>query len=166
MGKQDRAVKRPSSSAMLKSLKTRSFVELLIVFRFTIVGLLATVVHIGIATGLIAFLHIYPVAANAVAFLSAFIVSFIGHFHWSFNHGGYKKRAFVRFFLVAVSAFALNNVVLIWLLKARLLSDIVSTVTAVFVIPLFTFILSRFWAFRPQTAELKSPMGVRNTPGV
>lgn len=137
-----------SRKGTLKSVYASVLAELPVVFRFAIVGLSATAVHMGMIFLLITRMAVHPVGANAAAFLTAFMVSFLGHLHWSFTRARSRRQAFPRFLLTALSAFALNNIMLVWLLQLRLLPDLVSTMLAVFIIPLYTFLLSRFWAFR------------------
>ena len=112
--------------------------------RFAAVGAGATLVHIAVA-GIVlsAAPSINAFMANAIAFAVAFFVSFFGHRHVTFGRSGSP----LRFLLVAVGGFALNN-----LLVAGLLTLSASKFTAILVatcaVPVITYLASRFWAFR------------------
>ena len=122
--------------------------ELLTVSRFSLVGIAAAGIHIGIIWILISQTDINVLIANFVAFLAAFGFSFIGQYFWTFRSTGKLRRTLIRFFLVALGAFLANNLILVALLKIQLLSDLLAAVFAVFVIPLVTYLAGRFWAFR------------------
>jgi putative flippase GtrA len=122
--------------------------ELLIVSRFSLIGVAAAGIHIGIVWILILESNINVFIANFVAFLVAFGFSFIGQYFWTFRSTSDLRRTLIRFFLVALGAFLTNNLILVALLNVELLSDLLAAVFAVFVIPLITYLAGRFWAFR------------------
>jgi putative flippase GtrA len=67
--------------------------ELLTLFRFGIVGVMATAVHIFVVWVLLNHTHLATLIANALAFLTAFGVSFSGHYFWTFQNPGAPGRA-------------------------------------------------------------------------
>lgn len=122
--------------------------ELFTIWRFVLVGILATTVHAGMALLLMVYAEFMPVIANLSAFLLAFIVSFTGHYYWTFSARVNRAQALKRFFIITGSAFAVNNVVLISLLKSGVIAPVLATIYAIFLIPVFTYVLSRLWVFR------------------
>lgn len=126
----------------------RAVEELLTVSRFGLVGVAAACIHIGVLWILLAQIKLYVLFANSMAFLTAFGFSFIGQYFWTFRTTRNLTRTLFRFFSVALVAFLTNNLILIALLNAQLLSDSLAAMLAVFVIPLITYLASRFWAFR------------------
>ncbi|MCT8467705.1 GtrA family protein [Chromohalobacter canadensis] len=112
--------------------------------RFGLVGVIATGGHLLVAGVL---LGLWPgmseFVANLVAFLAAFQVSLIGHRRVTFRRRG---RA-TRFFLVAALGFALNNGVLAALLAVTPLSGFIAVAIATLMVPVLTYLASRFWAF-------------------
>jgi len=119
--------------------------------KFGIVGGLATLVHIMIGVTLI---HSgWPaLLANVVAFLIAFLVSFSGHYGYSF--AGQEMRlsaSLTRFLIVAILGFCLNTLLLLSLIT---LSDIAHTwalALSAGTVALISFLLSKLWAFNvPQ----------------
>ena len=125
-----------------------SLLELFIMGRFALVGMLATTVHISIAWLLIVHAGFYPVTANFLAFLCAFMLSFSGHYYWTFYSRVDRTQALRRFFVISGTALIVNNIVLVSLLSADFIAPVLATICAVFIIPFFTYILSRLWVFR------------------
>lgn len=128
--------------------KEQSVTEFLTICRFGIIGVLATTTHIGIVWVLIASAGLHPLLANVLAFLVAFMVSFSGHYYWTFVSRVSRRQAIKRFFLISGSAFVVNNVVLVALLKDEQIAPLLATISAVFVIPVITYVLGRLWAFQ------------------
>jgi putative flippase GtrA len=94
-----------------------------------------------------------PLLANLAAFVTAFMVSFTGHYFWTFQVPGHPGRAVRRFFVISGSAFAINTSLLAVLLEAGWLSDSVSAVLAALVVPIITFFSSRLWGFSPSNEK-------------
>ena len=102
----------------------------------------------SVASLLIVGAGLFPLAANFVAFFCAFGVSFLGQHLWTFRARSDRRRALRRFFVVSGVAFLANNVALVSLLKAGLLSPIWAVILAACVIPAVTYTSSRLWVFR------------------
>lgn len=117
------------------------------VLAFVAVGALAALVHYVAAVSS----HLAGISAwhaNNIGFLVAFPVSYIGHRHWSFQGTqASHAQAFLRFFLVALSGF-IGNQVLLWAALRWTPAPFWLALGAVMVIvAVSTFLLSRFWAF-------------------
>ena len=130
------------------SLRRAAVRELATAFRFGLVGLAATGVHVGVAWLLLALTGVHPLVANTCAFVVAFTVSFSGHYYWTFRAPGQPARAVLRFVLIALVGFATNSVVLAGLLRTGLVSDRVAIAAALVIVPAITFLGSRLWGFR------------------
>jgi putative flippase GtrA len=118
------------------------------VSRFAVVGVLATLTHLGVGATLIA-LEVPPLLANLAAFLTAFGISFIGHHFFSFQgHGGSTRQTFPRFAMVAMLGFICNESLLFVLLyplaNLPTLALLISTASAA----VLTYLFSSRWAFR------------------
>ena len=133
---------------MTERIRARAKIEVFTLWRFSLIGALASTVHIGLVWVLIENAGMNPFTANLVAYLTAFGFSFAGQYTWTFRSQRTWSKALVRFFLVSLVAFGLNNLVLALSLETSLVSDSVAAVLAAMTIPLFTYLLSRFWAFR------------------
>jgi putative flippase GtrA len=115
--------------------------------KFGVVGVFATAIHTSVAL-LVLHRGFSPFAANVTGFLTAFGFSFLGQSLWTFGMRTRRKRAAVRFFVVAVSSFLFSNVALGAAKASGLLPDWLSLLIAIGVIPISNFLLGRLWAFR------------------
>jgi len=127
--------------------------------RFGLVGALATLVHI-----IIGFLLIQsgwqPLTANVAAFATAFLVSFCGHLGFSFaDEDVDPMTALWRFSLVAIAGFSVNEALLFGLLSRTTLSGTLALSLATGCAALFTFWLSRVWAFRSSDLRVDARTG-------
>lgn len=121
--------------------------------RFGTVGLTAAAVHVLMFTAAIELGGLVPLAANFVAFGIAVLVSFAGHFRFTFRGqiagGGWQRQrsALARFVVVALTGLALNSLA-VYLVVNRLAWPYgYAILLMIFVVPLIVFALSKFWAF-------------------
>lgn len=121
--------------------------ELLIAARFGLVGIVATAVHIMVVWLLLRETGIAPILANTLAFLIAFGISFAGNYLWTFRSPGNPRRAMVRFFVIAATAFAANTLALVLLLHKGWFLPVVSAIFSASAVPLISFVASRLWGF-------------------
>lgn len=128
-------------------MATRNRAELFQALRFGLVGGLSTLVHMAVAQGLLASELVALGWANVIGFVTAFFVSFLGHYHFSFQRNTPFLRSMLRYGVIAVMGFAVNNFVLIGLVALNILPEAVALAIAIIIVPLGTFIASRFWGF-------------------
>ena len=118
--------------------------------RFAVSGGLATVVHAGVFVSLVEWFALRPVLAAAPAFVFALFVSYGMNYHWTFSASAPHRVMLPRFVVVALLGLALNlgityavvDVAHYWYGYALLL--------IVLLVPLVTFLLSKFWVFNKQ----------------
>ncbi len=116
--------------------------------RFGFVGILATVVHVGVGLGLHEGGGMRPLWANLIAFGCALGVSFFGQTRLTFPDSTADGSAFVRFAVVAVSGLALNQTI-VWVVTSVFASPYwLALVIIIFTVPGITFLLLKFWALR------------------
>ena len=87
--------------------------------RFGSTGVAATLLHILVAFAAAKGPGFEPYAANACGFASAFVLSYLGHFYWTFGHREGHRRYLGRFLVLSVCGYGLSNLV-IWLVVDRL----------------------------------------------
>ena len=119
--------------------------------RFGIVGVAATLVHYGVALAA-ARAGAPLLLANLAGFCLGFVVSFLGHHHWTFRRpGAAPARAIgqsaARFFAVSGTSFLFSTVVLAGLVAQGRLAAPVALAIAVLMVPLANFVAARGWAF-------------------
>lgn len=119
-------------------------------FRFGLIGVAATLLHMVVGVTLID--AGWPaLVANATAFAIAFAVSFMGHFGYSFpDRATDPRRALIRFAVVACAGFAVNETMLAVLIWLDLVAHIPGLVLATGTAAVLTFFASRNWAFRSR----------------
>lgn len=115
--------------------------------KFGLVGIAATGVHLAIGLVLIdAGWH--PLVANIVAFITAFCISFVGHFGCSFaDQRPDPRTAFRRFAFVAFGGFAVNETILSVLIFTKATGDPFALAVATLSAAAVTYLLSKHWAF-------------------
>jgi putative flippase GtrA len=112
------------------------------VFRFGLIGVLATLLHMVV---------------GATAFVIAFVVSFMGHFGYSFpDRTADPRRALIRFAAVACGGFAVNETMLAVLIGSDLVAQIPALVLATGTSAVLTYFASRNWAFRGRATATPS----------
>ena len=131
-------------------MRKRLWHEMVIVARFGLVGMVSTTVHILVVWLLLVSTVFSPIVANTIAFLTAFGVSFVGNYRWTFGSPGNVGRAIKRFLLISVSAFLMNTLLLAILLRGEWFSPIVAAIFSAAVVPFIAFVTSRFWGFQSR----------------
>lgn len=122
--------------------------------KFIIMGSLAAVVHLAVLYTAVTFLDIAPAWANALAFVVAFVVSFIGHLNVTFKENHLAQTASVssrlfKWFMSAITGFMLNQGLFVlglaWLGESYYLL-IWFIVTGI--VTALSFLLGKLWAFK------------------
>jgi len=109
--------------------------------------MVATMVHLALGLLLVrSGVALY--IANALAFCSAFVFGFTAHYRFTFAGTSVQTlRAFLRYFAVALAAFALNSLVLAIVGSVGLMPTEVAFTLAVGCASILSFVFSRLWAF-------------------
>ncbi|MBI2706901.1 MAG: GtrA family protein [Proteobacteria bacterium] len=117
--------------------------------RFGLIGLTALSVHLLSVMLFVKTCEIPPLGANVLGFLLAFQVSYWGHYKWTFTADHLPhKQASLRFFIIALSSFGINELMYAGLLQTTHLPYDLALLMVLIFISVSTFILSKFWAFR------------------
>lgn len=117
---------------------------------FGLVGTAAALVHFLVVSLLVP-VGLHPLVANVAAFAVAFGVSFAGHARWTFPASGRARpRALHRFFAVAVSSFAANELLYALLLQFTVLGYRQSLLVVLLLVASLTFVASKYWAFADE----------------
>jgi len=128
------------------------------VLRFGVVGLSATLIHVAVfllLTG-VQFSEgsrLDPQVANLLAWMSAFVVSFLGHYHWTFaglQDPGSRStyQTLLRFLVVSLLGLGLNSGLVLLVVDVLGRPPVVAAVFMATLTPAVSFVISRYWAFR------------------
>lgn len=116
------------------------------VLRFAWIGLAATIAHVSVAAIAIALLSVSVALANALAVLSASLLSYFGHALWTFKAPP-TAGSLLRFVAVTAAAAALAALLAALVAKVGASWWTGIAVTAV-VVPVFSYCPHRSWTFR------------------
>ena len=130
-------------------MKPESGMGLLVrLWRFGVVGFIATVVHVAAGLGLHHGAGASPLWANGIAFSIAVVVNFLGQSRLTFPEAIAGGGTFVRFVLAALMGFALNQAI-VWAVTGPLGEPYWLALALVLaIVPALSFCAMRFWAFR------------------
>ena len=132
---------------MPKKIKGETFG---LIFKFGAVGIAATLSHALAFILILRLLGWTEQASNLAAFIIAFLLSWSGHYFWTFQKNGAQTigQTMPRFFVVALSGYALNALFVFVVITKLAQPDFYVLPLMIFITPLMTFLLSRYWAFR------------------
>ncbi|MDR3319848.1 MAG: GtrA family protein [Desulfovibrio sp.] len=91
---------------------------------------------------------------NALAYLLAFGISYLGQIRWTFQAQGFHKSMLPRYAFVQASGFGFNTC-LIWLLRHGGLSYTMSMPAASLLVAVVTYLLCKYFVFQ-NTAVRKN----------
>jgi putative flippase GtrA len=115
--------------------------------RFSTVGAVATVVHIGVAMLAVAAVGVNPTFGAAIGFVAAFAVSYVGHFRFSFAVPGRYRDYILKFAVSSLASFLLSTTA-VWVATAILGIDYKPALVALaIIVPVCNYLMNRFWVF-------------------
>ncbi|MBI3148131.1 MAG: GtrA family protein [Betaproteobacteria bacterium] len=116
--------------------------------KFGLVGAAATATHFLVMLFLVEVLRLDPVLATFPAFGIAFLVSYTGHFIWTFRARGPHQRYLLKYFGVALGGLAANAAIMYGAVHLLHWSYLVGLAIAIVLVPLLTFSAARLLVFR------------------
>lgn len=127
-------------------------------FSFGVVGVAATLSHVGVAWLLIERVEINGYLANAIGACVAFTVSFLGNANFTFVTDRSFWSSARRYVWVSMLSLMLTSIILA-LTKYYGLSTLAYVAAVLATVPPATFFLAKLWAFSPATdgANLGGP---------
>lgn len=118
-------------------------------FFYVAIGGTSALTHVSIVLGLVTYIQMRPLIANIIAFFIAFNISFLGHKYLTFsNLHGQIQLSLPHFFLVAVSAGLINELLYFLFLQYTHLNYLIALVLVLGLVSIYSYIFSRFWACR------------------
>jgi putative flippase GtrA len=115
--------------------------------RFSAIGGLATVVHIGVAMVAVAAVGANPTAGSMIGFVAAFLVSYVGHFRFTFAAPGRYRDYLLKFVVSSLASFFLSTGA-VWVATAILGIDYKpALIVLAIIVPLCNYLVNRFWVF-------------------
>jgi len=124
------------------------------IFRFGIVGVVATLVYAGVTALVVETGVGHPIVATVVGQLAAGFVSYFGHLRFSFAVNPDHQVFAWRFLVIAVITFAMNVGVTFLLTAIFGISYRISILVVTVLIPITNYLCNRFWVFHPGLEPL------------
>ncbi len=117
--------------------------------RYGLVGIIATIIHSGIALIMHEWIGLQPFWAHAIGFCGGLITAYLGHYHYSFKDDGAHKNRFPKFVISSLIGFGLHQGGVLLLVSYFQLDYSTQALPLLMVfVPALTFLMSKFWVFR------------------
>jgi putative flippase GtrA len=125
--------------------------------RFFAVGTIATIVHIGVAMIVVADAGANPTVGAMIGFIAAFMVSYFGHFRFSFAASGRYRDYLLKFAVSSLASFLLSTAA-VWVATGILGIDYKPALIALaIIVPVCNYLVNRFWVFlQPRGVSSRS----------
>lgn len=133
---------------MLNAVLEKPFVRSL--FAFGIVGVSAAATHVVIGLTLVHSRILEPFNANIIAFLTAFMVSYLGHKRFTFQSKAKTSQALPRFFIAAVLGLGLNQIIVFVCVNQLGWEYLYALAIVIMVVPATMYIFGKYWAFKER----------------
>ena len=128
--------------------------ELLEAARFGVVGVIATIVHLGGFSALVEFADVRPIWANVIGFAAAMVVGFCGHHWWTFRYQSQPRRgvagAGTRYAIITLTGFGVSSAIVYLVTEVALARYEYAIALILLIVPGSQFLMSKFWAFRTR----------------
>lgn len=114
--------------------------------RFLLVGAFNTLIGYGVFYILFSCFQLSPYISNAFGYIAALIVAFVLSKHFVFR-STYRKGMVTKFILAFLMSFALNQLVLLMLIKYSQLTPEIAQILAMASYTLIFYILNKYLVF-------------------
>lgn len=115
--------------------------------RYALVGIIGMLVQLGILAACVELLKLDPMLGTSVGFIIALLLQYALNHRWTFRSKRSHKSSLWRYIVVSLSGFALNFGMMAMLIDYFHIWYIAAQVSVIAVVPLFNFVLNRYWAF-------------------
>ena len=117
------------------------------IFRFTIVGGIATIIDWIVYYLLFNYLNIDPLLANIFSFSVSVIYNYIASVKWVFNvdETKSKKKTFVYFIFFSVIGLLLTELLLFVFINKMTFDEMISKIVATFIVMIFNFVTRKMF---------------------
>lgn len=122
-----------------------------LMFRYGLVGLLASAVHFGIGVFLHEKIGLVPFVAHAFGFFGGLFTAYTGHYYYSFKDTQKHSSRFPKFVITALVSLVLHQSG-VYVMVNRFEFDYSFQALPILLVsvPLVSFLMSKFWVFADQ----------------
>lgn len=122
-----------------------------IAFRYACVGVLGTIIHVGIMVLLVEVFSIRPAVSSTIGFIVTVIVSYFLNLNWTFGHKALSHWAFAKYVVVSCIGVVLTFGLMTLAIEVLEWHYLYGQILVVIAIPTTNFILNYFWTFSSKT---------------
>lgn len=116
--------------------------------KFSLVGLLNTIIHFLVFYLLFSFMGVYHLLASGFGFCFAVVNSFAFNKYWTFNSKSLNIRdEFSRFFIVSLLALLINLATMAILVELFMIRPTFAQLAAIALTIVVNFFGNKFWSF-------------------
>lgn len=115
--------------------------------RYCVVGLINTLVTLGVIFVCMKLFKISYVYSNAIGYIAGVINSYVLNKLWTFNSSNSVAKEFVRFVAVFIICYGIQLVVLLLMTELLDLQVELSQVIAIFVYTLINFLANKYFVY-------------------
>ncbi len=127
--------------------KLREYPEIFNFFQYGFVGLLGTIVHTGVLALSVEYLKIIPVLATVIGFVFSLVLSYVLNSKWTFKRNSKTKNSFIKYTITCSIGLLLNIIIMFVIVNILEYSYLFGQLTAIVLVPIFNYSLSRYWVF-------------------
>jgi putative flippase GtrA len=126
--------------------------------RFFTIGALATLIHTSVAMIAVAAAGTSPTVGTMIGFAAAFLVSYVGHFRFTFAVSGRYRDYLLKFVVSSLASFLLSTGA-VWTSTAILGIDYkLALIALAIVVPVGNYLVNRFWVFLQPGSGVSRPL--------
>lgn len=129
---------------MLQYIRTNHVLQFV---KFGLVGILATLCHMGTLIILVEYLKYQPVLASTIGFIIAVFVSYILNYRYTFMVRGSHILLFSRYLIVCIIGLAINTSIMFLTVKILNWWYIIGQIPTLLIVPIINFLLNKYWTF-------------------
>lgn len=115
---------------------------------FGAIGIIATLTHVSCTWVLIESVKLNPFASNTVGALTAFAISMFGNYALTFPTDRSLVNCARRYIVVSLGSLVMTSAILLFV-RRYIMPTEVYVLLVLILVPPATFLLAKFWAFRP-----------------
>lgn len=121
-------------------------------FRFGVVGGAATISYFLLGLLFVNILYFPALLGNALAYALSFVVSYLGQCLWTFEaKNGSHLKMLPRFAITQGMGLIINSCIIVACMRFGLGYEL-SMIVAIFLVPVFVYLVCKFWVFTPKTS--------------
>lgn len=131
----------------IKTICKNLFAQRLI--RFGVVGVAATLSYFLLGLLFVNLLGLPALAGNALAYVLAFVVSYLGQALWTFEAKEGHRTMLPRFALTQLVGLGINSCI-VWICLRMGMPYEYAMIAAAALVPVFVYIICKYWVFNKK----------------